>query len=231
MSLGEFQRVWADRLSSTSPAMGVVAMSTIGRTTVVYGRGTGKSSFIAANTLYWDKNAGRAVRAASTSAGKAWVQHSALMALRDELHDARLPALEDVDRRVRDLRAQGWTIARRPEAPVAAPGNRARLVIVVNSYSSAVAVAQDLLRRWGGRDVRPGPNLAQLLDEIEAYGVDLWRIVEAGLRLRTDWRTPCFRRLPSSPCGILKLATPRVPRGPDSLLRSEVLTHSWALSA
>ncbi|MFF4426815.1 hypothetical protein ACFY04_39770 [Streptomyces sp. NPDC001549] len=230
MSLGEIQKVWADRLSSTSPAKGVVTMSAIGRT-IVYGSGTGRSSFIAANALYWDKSAELAVGAAPTSAGRAWAQHSALMALRDELHLARFPAPEDVDRRVHDLRAHGWTTARRPEAPAAAPDTGKRSLLFTYSYSTAATVARELMRLWGGRDVPPDLNVAQLLDEIEAYGVDLWRIVEAGLRLRTDWRTPCFRRLPSSPCGILKLATPNVPRGPDSLLRPEVLAHSWALSA
>lgn len=223
--------MWADRLSSTPPVPGVVTMSTNGLTTVVHGSGIDRSSFIAANALYWDKSAGRAVRAAPTSAGKAWVQHSALMVLRDELHSSRYPAPEHVDRRVRDLRAHGWTIARRPEVPTAAPETRPRAFLFTNSYSSAATVARDLMAMWGVRDVPSDLNAARLLDEIEGCGADLWRIVEAGLRFPADWRTPSFRRLPSSPCGILKLATPNVPRGPDSPLRSEAHSHSWALTA
>ncbi|MGP3685817.1 hypothetical protein ACTVZO_14075 [Streptomyces sp. IBSNAI002] len=196
------------------------------------GTGTGRSAFIAASALYWEKDTGRAVRAVPTSAGKAWVQHSALMALRGELHAGRFPAPELVDRRVRDLRAHSWTISTKsPEPPAAAPQTRTHSLLFSSSYSRAAAVARSLMGLWGARDVPSDLNAAQLLDEIEAYGAVLWRIVEVRLRFRTDWGTPCFRRLPSSPCGILKLATPNVPRGPDALLHSQARSHSWALAA
>ncbi|WP_327302988.1 hypothetical protein OG730_04810 [Streptomyces sp. NBC_01298] len=147
-------------------------------------------------------------------------------------------ASELADRRVRDLRKEGWTVAgphrpadTTPPTPLALdsqfpPSSQAlRDPVQPHLFDAPQGQLVRTLQRMSNAELAQlGRKLARLRRQIQRA---LDRLLGIGSYEFVSHVPPHD----TSPCGLLRMASPEIPRGPQLGLHLDAPVHSWALAA
>lgn len=149
-----------------------------------------------------------------------------------------IAVVAEQDRRLRDLRGRGWTVAEPYRPPTTAP--LALLLPGIRELPSSRALggharnqeldpmqgqlATTLQRMSDAELARLGRKLARLKRQIQRV---LDRLLGVAYYEFVSYVPPHD----TSPCGVLRMASPEIPRGPQPGLHIDAPVHPWALAA